>query len=100
MTTATIVLFWVAVVAAVSFPILYTALAPWWRSQTGRHVFSLATVIALVLLIQVARVIFHDFTGREVIDLLTYIATAAVLLNQVRLLLIAQIRHHREDARR
>lgn len=61
-------------------------------SGTAPGAFSLGAVIAAVLLMQVVRVVFHDFTGLKVIDLLTYIATAGVLVNQVRLLLVAQLR--------
>lgn len=99
MIAATFVLFWVAVIAAVAFPILYTVLAPWWRSQTGRHVFSLAAVIAVVLLIQVLRLVLgRHFPGRPVVDLLQYIGIAAVLLGQLRLLITSQIRRRRDAA--
>lgn len=98
MTIATFALFWVSAVAAIAFPIVYTALAPWWSSRTGRHLFSLGTVIAVVFVVQILHITLgRNFTGRHLVDLLQYIGITAVLLNQLRLLITAQIRHRRDD---
>lgn len=46
----TIFALWFAAISTAIFPIVYTLLAPWWRSMLGRILFGGSTLLALYFL--------------------------------------------------
>lgn len=65
----------VAFFAAVAFIILYSAIAPWWRSPLGRNVVALDASISLTLL---PSVIHHTFGVSTALDpIFTWFTVAA-----------------------
>lgn len=84
-----VALVYIALPAALAYPIIYASLMPWWRTWIGRALLSKALGVA-ILLSQVG--LFHlfgpDYWGREAIRL-TGMAFVAV---GVWLALVAMLR--------
>lgn len=51
-------LLYTSALAAIGCALVYGLLAPWWRSEEGRHLFSFQVVVAAVLSLSVVRVLF------------------------------------------
>jgi len=98
--TAIHVLLWAAAIASWIFPVLYTVLAPWWRSPTGRHLFSFAMMIAVIFAVIMLPKVFGDYTGRNMVRLSSYTAMTVILWRHVWLLIATQLKYHRDDRKR
>lgn len=86
------VLFWAAAVPIIAFPVLYAALARWWRTPVGRHEMALAlALLALVALGLLRRVLGGDYAGKEIVQAGVYVFVAAVLWWRLILLVRVQI---------
>lgn len=87
------VIMWAAAIASWTFPVLYSILAPWWRSETGRMMFGWSVLVGLLfVMIGLSRVLGHDYPGQDVVRLICYGALAVMLWRWVALLVRLQIR--------
>jgi ABC-type dipeptide/oligopeptide/nickel transport system permease subunit len=71
------------------YVVMYASLAPWWRTVVGRAMFSLgAVILAITSLAALGQIFGTDYAARPIFRLLTWLATAGVVIG----LLIALIR--------
>jgi hypothetical protein len=62
----------------ITFMATYHLLAPWWRSEMGRNIMTLATSSALFLLLGVLQQVFGpDYPGQELLRVLAYAGIGA-----------------------
>ncbi|HCS2945827.1 TPA: hypothetical protein OQU49_004445 [Shigella flexneri] len=80
----------VALVSALLFVVLYWARARWWESPTGRNIMGVSLSVAAVLGLIVAQRFFPDYTGRQVIQTIVYVSTAALFIQRTTQMLRAQ----------
>jgi hypothetical protein len=88
--------YFVAVVGANLFVILYLVLARFWRSGSGWHIFSFMVVIALILNHSVVSIYFPHYPGRDVVRAILYPLLAAVIFWRVVILLFVQTEKFRK----
>lgn len=84
-----------AAVLAVAFCVLYHLVAPWWRSELGRHIMTYSAVVAAVLTLSVVRMIGGaslDTPWFGVLRLVVFGGVPAALLWRIVILLRIQRR--------
>jgi hypothetical protein len=85
-----------AAIAASLFPIVYTLVAPWWRSEVGRSLFISEVSLAALLDIALVAYWLHWTVPQPVAtSLYTLIAVGAWL--RLRVLIVEQIRKPRGE---
>ena len=100
MTMVLAALVWAAAVGAWVFVAGYSALAKWWRSEVGRHMWSFGAMVALLLtLIIVTRVLGRDYPGRDAVRIGCYGLLTFMVWHQVVLLFRIQVRAARARPR-
>lgn len=72
------------------FVIAYHLRARWWESPTGRNVMGTAVGIAMILAVTVVARIAPDWSGRPVLQTVTFAALAAFGVQRTTQMLIAQ----------
>lgn len=87
--------YFIAVVGANLFVILYSVLARFWKSGSGWHIFSFMVVIALILNHSAISIYFPFYPGREVVRAILYPLLAVVIFWRVVILLFVQIEMRR-----
>lgn len=98
MNTALLVLTVVALGGIGTFVALF-ALTPWWRSEMGWHLMTFMSIEAVVLLLTLARSVFGDYPGRDVLLLLFFAAFAAAGWWRASILIRTQLAHLRRPDR-
>lgn len=81
--------------AAIAFPIYYHLKARWWKTPTGRDLFTYSLVVALVYTVIVFRVIISPTWDPEMFKVYRvgiYVALAFVLWQRLYILIRAQQR--------
>lgn len=90
-------------VAAAGFVVAYAVLAPWRRSEVGRHVMGFSAAVGALGLYTVLVTVWPDGTVATVLRVarvLLLIALAGLLVQRTRLLIRAQRGERRGAARR
>lgn len=94
-TTGAIFTSWVFLLA---YLVIYAVTAPFWRSATGRTMYSLGAVLFAIATLAVAGQLFgQDYAARPIARLLVWTATAAVTLGLLVALSRAQLRRKDDD---
>lgn len=81
----------VMIIGANLFVVLYSALARFWRSESGWHIFSFMLMIALILDHSAVSLIFGAYPGRGWARAILYPLFALVLLWRVFILFKVQV---------
>lgn len=83
-------IFLTAILANV-FCVIYQMKAPWWKSEVGRNIMTLAMVIAVVIDVWIVALIFGgDNTGFRLLRLAAFAFMPYVLARRIWILLKAQ----------
>lgn len=90
MTTAGDLLLYAAMSASFAFVACYHLLAPWWRSETGRNVMTLMSLIALILLLNLSGIERWVAPARPTIRVVVYGLLSVVILWRLTILIRAQ----------
>ena len=78
-------------VGAVMFVVLYLILARFWESESGWHIFSFMTTVALILIHSSIGVYFPNYPGRDVVRAFLYPVLAAIIFWRVAILIRVQV---------
>lgn len=86
------VLFWVAAIPVILFPVLYAVVARWWRTPVGRHEMGLALALLALVAIGLVRRAFGDgYAGEGGVRVVVYVVVAVALWWRLILLIRVQI---------
>ncbi|HEY3683479.1 MAG TPA: hypothetical protein VGL93_10590 [Streptosporangiaceae bacterium] len=86
-------LIWASTVGAWVFVLGYGVLAPWWRSDVGRHLWTWGLMVALLLtMIVVTQLLGRDYAGREGVRVAAYSLLTVMIWRHVALLARLQLR--------
>lgn len=88
-------LFFVALVPAVSFPLLYFFRSPWRTTLVGRMMMTKSSAVATILLVSLIRFLVPDAPGRDLFIALAYAFLDTALFVQCFVLLREQ--HHDDE---
>lgn len=88
--------FMLSSVGSIIFLILYSVIARWWRTFTGRFIFTFMAVISALILLAAIRLWFGPYPGVTFIRPIALIALAAIIWALVIMLVARQVRGYRQ----
>lgn len=86
------VLFWVATVPIVLFPLVYGLSARWWRTAEGRHEMTMGLALLGLVALGLLRRWLGDYPGHGGVVVAVYVAIAVAVWWRLILLVRVQIR--------